>query len=248
MRVLLVSQRFPPDGVGGVERYTQTLAAELVRQGATVSVLTRRNDNAQGVRTLRERLPDGTLIYRMIAGNFKFDRFFDKHDTLEALFTNAMLEMAPDIVHLNHVMGLSPRYIPIAHGLGAAVVVSLHDFYFACPLVHLQRPTGELCNGPDQGRECARTCFATGAEDGPLRWGLRASYFQAALSMADAIVSYSEHVASYFRRLMIDKDSLYVTSNGVPPELPAMKAVLSRPTEQGKTLRLAYCGTVAMHK
>ena len=34
MQVLLTCHRYPPDGIAGVERYTQTLAAELTRAGA----------------------------------------------------------------------------------------------------------------------------------------------------------------------------------------------------------------------
>src|SRR5436305_2086140 len=33
MRVILVSHQFPPDWVGGVERYTESLAAQLTRGG-----------------------------------------------------------------------------------------------------------------------------------------------------------------------------------------------------------------------
>ena len=37
MRVLLVNHIFPPDSLGGVESYTQRLAADLVKVGDTVS-------------------------------------------------------------------------------------------------------------------------------------------------------------------------------------------------------------------
>jgi hypothetical protein len=47
MRVLLVSHRFPPDDVGGVERYTQDLAAELVRVGDSVTIVTRRSERGR---------------------------------------------------------------------------------------------------------------------------------------------------------------------------------------------------------
>ena len=36
-----------------------------------------------------------------------------------------------------------------------------HDFYFACHQVILRKPSGELCGGPDGGRECGTTCFAS---------------------------------------------------------------------------------------
>ena len=129
---------------------------------------------------LRELLPDGTSLYRIAAGNFRFEHFLDDYQRMEELFTQAVLESSPQVVHINHLMGLSPRFIHIAHRLGAAVVVSLHDFYFVCPKVHLQKVGGELCAGPDEGHECVKTCFPARSNEDYVRWGLRSLYFRRA--------------------------------------------------------------------
>src|SRR5215831_17173204 len=160
MRVLLVSYRFPPDTIGGVERYTQSLAAELVKAGHMVTVVARRTEPGKAnVRLVCERLKDGTLLYRVVGPDIRFDRFLQHRERFDQLFLMALLKAKPDIVHINHIMGFSPRIVQIAHQLGAAVVLSLHDFYFACPRIHLRKPSGEVCDGPDFGRECASTCF-----------------------------------------------------------------------------------------
>ncbi len=155
---MLVSHRFPPDDIGGVECYTQRLAADLVKAGNTVSVVTRRwGSQPTEPETHRERLPDGTSLYRFAGGGTGLDRWYLNHfllhqERLEQLFLMAMLEEDPDVVHFNHLVGLSPRFIRIAHRLRVPVVLSLHDLYFACPRVHLQKVSGELCEGPDGGR------------------------------------------------------------------------------------------------
>ena len=41
MNVVLVTHRYPPDGVGGVERYVEGLRRELIECGDRVAVLTR---------------------------------------------------------------------------------------------------------------------------------------------------------------------------------------------------------------
>ena len=149
MRILLVSYRFPPDTVGGLERYTEGLAAELVKAGHIVTIVARRTEPGRAnIRLLRERLPNGTLLYRVIGPDVRFDRFLENHEQLDRLFTLAVLESKPDIVHINHVMGFSPRILQIAQQFGAAVVLSLHDFFVACPRVHLRKTSGDLCNGP----------------------------------------------------------------------------------------------------
>src|SRR5262245_47485011 len=219
MRVMLVSHRFHQDDVGGVERYTQGLAAELINSGDSVTIVARRSERGRkGLRMLRERLTDGSSLYRLATGSFSFEQFLDNHQRLEQMFTMAVLESSPEIVHINHLMGLSPRFIHIAHRLGSAVLVSLHDFYFACPRVHLQKPAGDLCTGPGDGRECARTCFANKAQQDPTYWGIRTRYFRRALEMAERVVCYSEYVASYFRNVLGDKTPIHVIPNGVPSQ------------------------------
>jgi glycosyltransferase involved in cell wall biosynthesis len=254
MRVLLVSHRFPPGDGGGVERYTQSLAEQLVRAGDTVSIVVRRPDGSVPEPwPVRERLPDGTVLYRMVGGKqIDFNLFLAHNRRLEQLFTAALVEAAPDVVHINHLLGLSPRFVAIARRLRVPVVISLHDFYFACPRVHLQKRSGELCAGPQFGRECARTCFAVN-KDGPpndpaVRWGLRALYFRRLLALAHRLVSGSRYVASYFEPFVPGRAPIRVIPNGVPLEaLARLPGPPSSPRRRG-TLNLAYCGTVVPHK
>lgn len=245
MRVLLVSHRFPPDGLGGVERYTQSLAARLVASGDDVSIVARRSQpGRKDLRLFRERLRDGASLFRIVTGDANFEQFLNNHEQLEQIFTMAAIETAPDIVHINHLMGLSPRFIQIAHRLGAAVVVSLHDFYFACPRVHLQKPTGDLCQGADHGHECVQTCFTAKPEEGRTRWALRSLYFRQALAMAERTVCYSDYVSTYFQRVL-GVTPIQVIPNGVSLESSGCEGAV--PFRAGR-LRLAYCGTVAPHK
>jgi glycosyltransferase involved in cell wall biosynthesis len=252
MRVLLVNHAFPPDGLGGVESYTQRLAAELVKTGDTVSVVTRRPEkSSQKPWILREQLPDGASLYRITGGDpvyEHYDRFLLYHEDLEKCFQRIMVEEAPDVVHFNHLLGQSPRFVEMAHRLRAAVVISLHDFYFACPRVHLHKPSGELCAGPDGGRECAGACFADESDGGPLRWGMRTAYFRRLLGMAQRLVAGSRYVASYFENFARHPHGVRVIPNGVAVEAvdPAM-VVCSTPRERGR-LNLAYCGSVGRHK
>jgi glycosyltransferase involved in cell wall biosynthesis len=249
MHVLLVTHRYPPDDHGGVERYTQALAAELVKAGDTVAVVARRPDSSSPEpRTVREWLADGTSLYRFTGGQARPERFLLHHNRLEQLFTAALLEEAPDVVHFNHLKDLSPGFVAIAHRLRAAVVVSLHDFYFACPLVHLQTRSGDVCLGPDGGRECARTCFAGVEGGGELRWGLRTVYFRRLLSSAQRAICYSRYVASYFEGLGTAPARLRVIPHGVTIEAADRQAGRAPHPQRQGGLNLAYCGTVARHK
>src|SRR5437762_13923345 len=103
MRVLLVSHRYPPDGIAGVERVTQMLAAELAKAGDRVTIVTRRQAVSPPVpRVVREQLPDGITLYRFVGGEVALDRFLAHHERLEEAFVTAMIEAAPEVVHILH--------------------------------------------------------------------------------------------------------------------------------------------------
>jgi glycosyltransferase involved in cell wall biosynthesis len=249
MRVLLVTHRYPPDGLGGVERYTEGLAAELVKAGDLVSIAARRCvGSSSEPRTIRERLSGGTSLYRFEGGRVDLDDRLAHDERLEPLFTAVMIEAAPDVVHFNHLMGLSPRFIEIAHRMRSAVVLSLHDFYFACPLVHLKKKSGELCAGPDGGRECGRTCFADMGPDSTLRWELRTTYYRRLLTTSRRIICYSRYVSSFFQGFIASPAHLHIIPHGVRfKATDAIRPAESTPKARG-TLNLAFCGTVSPHK
>jgi len=163
------------------------------------------------------------------------------------LFQIALLEFAPNVVHIHHLLGLSPDYLDIAEAHGAAVVLSIHDFYFACPLVHLQKYSGELCQGPDGGRECAATCFADEGQDAYSRWGLRALIFRRLLAKPRCIIYPSAFVAGFFDQHGAPGKRGRIIPNGVTDVLaprPFARSLHSEPD----SLTIAYCGAVVRHK
>jgi len=244
---------FPPDAIAGVERYTQRLAAELVRCGDAVSIVTRRTSSGSRPEMRRERLRDGTPLYRFTGGDSQVRDFLRHHQRLEQLFTAALVEAAPDVVHFNHLSRLSPRFVQIARLYGAAVVVTLHDYFFACPLAHLTKPHGEFCLGPDGGRECARTCFVHEGGKALLRWGVRAAYFRSLLGLAHRLIAPSRYLASFFEKFGTGKALIHVLPNGVPFDshtgrFAGHAGLVASAPEGHACLRLAFLGMVTPHK
>jgi glycosyltransferase involved in cell wall biosynthesis len=244
MRVLLVCHRFPPDGVAGVERYTQTLAAGLSASGDRVTVATRRTDASPVIKTVCEQLTDGTVVHRYVGGSLALSSFLEDYERIEDCFIQTLEQSSPDVVHINHLIGLSPRLIEVTHRFSVPVVLSLHDFYTACPLAHLQKAQGGLCAGPDGGRECAATCFA-GERDAELRWGLRAAYFRRLLAAADHVTTPSQFLGDYLARFGADERPIHVMPLGVGVA-PGSGAGHSASVDGG--LVLAFIGVVVAHK
>jgi len=247
VRVLLVAHRFSPDGFGGVERYTRTLAAELQGRGDQVAVLAGQQATTSALPMLvRERLPEGVPLYRIVGPPGSPARFLADNERLLQLFAGVMVEFGPDVVHVNHLWGLAPNLVTTAHRYGTAVVVSLHDFHFLCPLVHLQKRSGEICGGPDGGRECAATCFRSEGAQAPLRWGLRTAYFRRLLGTAHRVIAYSEYVASHFEQNGLAAERVRIIPNGVSFE--PVQSVASPGETADSPMRLAFCGAVVRHK
>ena len=78
-----------------------------------------------------------------------------------ASFANAAAERAftarlrgVDVVHIHHLSGLSMALPALARAAGAAVVVTLHDYWLRCARGQLVNLDDERCPGPSE-RRCA---------------------------------------------------------------------------------------------
>ncbi len=181
-------------------------------------------------------------------GNPQGGPFPGHHNRMERIFEQLLLEVLPEVVVAGHLFAHSPGYVQVAHRWRIPVVLELHDFYMACERAHLERPSGELCEGPEGGRACAGHCFSEQA-DANGRWALRTHLFNRALTQADALVCPSRFVADYFSELGIDQELIQVIPNGIVfegrrPGMPTERAKRS-PTEP---LHLASLGVATPHK
>lgn len=247
MRLLLVCHGYPPFGVAGVERVSQQTATSLTARGHEVTVLTRRPTPAPPAYQLERDRRDGVPVVTIAGGGATHDRFPGREQALEAAFERVLAETMPDVVVLAHTIHHSPGYVAIAQRWGIPVVVELHDFYFACPRAHLDRVSGELCEGPEAGRACAEHCFPSGdAAVAEARWSLRAHLFRSALERADAVIAPSQLVASRFAEMRGTGAPIAVLGNGVP------ESVAPDPTrrlrDRSGPLHVASIGVATPHK
>jgi glycosyltransferase involved in cell wall biosynthesis len=245
MNVMLMTHRFPPDGVAGVERITEDLADGLAQRGEEVTVVTRQWSRRARVipKWKHDMRPTGVSVQRLPGVAPSLDRPFRRRDAVTRSFAKAFAAVNPDVVHLMHAYGFSPACIELVVRKRVPLVVSLQDFFFACPLVHLEKKDGRLCAGPNGGAECASTCFVADA-NGDTRWALRAAFFRAVLASAAAVVVPSSYVASYFLSEGFANGGVRVIPNGV--RVPERRRVRAAP--QSGRLRLAYIGVVTPHK
>jgi len=161
MRILLISNGFPPRHWAGTETYTAGIAKELSRRGHEVHVLcvgdwesgpTHYNgyedEEYQGVPVRRlnlnwKRAPDP---FRYLYDNPHVARILKSHLKI----------LQPDLVHVTSCETMSASVLRVTKEAQLPLVLSITDFWFLCPRISLLRSDGELCNGLTSAWECLR--------------------------------------------------------------------------------------------
>lgn len=170
MRIAYVVHKFPPESVAGVEVYAWSLGRSLAAMGHEVHVFyplagldpARAHIERDGLHLWRVPLPAGQLAEGAAA---QFWHTF-RNRTVEADFQRFLSQVQPDLVHYQHLQGVSARLIAMA--AGRPRVITLHDYWFFCANSQLLKPDATICEGPKLGWNCVH-CAATKADQQWLR-------------------------------------------------------------------------------
>jgi glycosyltransferase involved in cell wall biosynthesis len=141
---------------------------------------------------------------------------------VEAPFRRLLREFQPEVVHIHHLLGLSPRLPGLARQAGARVVITLHDYWFVCANTWLMRWTRERCPGPGAGYYCGGCALhRIGRSPQALLMGLAAPLFIArtarlrtALRAADVLIAPSRVLAGAYQRQGIGAERMQVIAHG----------------------------------
>ena len=63
------------------------------------------------------------------------------------IYRTVMSRLGVDLVHIRHLLGHTEDLIAVCSELGIPTVLSFHDFYLACPTIHLIDDRGHYCTG-----------------------------------------------------------------------------------------------------
>lgn len=163
MRILLTANGYPPSENGGVETYTFNLAHQLVRRGHSVHILSRMTDFDRSDLSVRREIIDQIEITRIINDFKEITRFDEtyRNAAIEKTFQNILADEKPDLVHYNHLLGLSVHLPEISAAAGIPSLYMIHDFWLCCARINLVDWLSRQCPGPLQGGDCL-TCMTAG--------------------------------------------------------------------------------------
>lgn len=161
MKILYLTNGYPPRHTAGTESYTAALARAFAQAGHGVRVVCAGDwDRGPQPYNGRERAEqDGVTVERL---NLNWTRGRDPNTALfdnattEAVVAEVLAEFQPDLVHLTSCYTLSASVIRAVARSGRPLVVTLTDFWFLCPQVTLRRSDGQLCDGHTTPAECLR--------------------------------------------------------------------------------------------
>jgi glycosyltransferase involved in cell wall biosynthesis len=243
MRILQILHEFPPDAWAGTEIVTLQLSRALRERGHEVTIMTRVGDPTAEEFSYREEQRYGFDVIAVVNNYTKTSNLSLVHDNdfFEAGFIQLLTRLRPDVVHFQHVAHLSANLLATAAGLGYPTVLSLHDFYFACHLVHLIDSRYQLCAGPERGERCV-TCLRESDPTGAVRHRFR--FMEQALQEPDVVLAPSRFLAHRMLEYFPELDGrLRVIPLGVDHVESARTARSS-----SAPLRLLCVGALIPHK
>lgn len=155
MRVLQVTNGFPPTAITGTESHTYTLAKQLAASHS-VHVLCREADLTRPEYTVVRGSLDGLPVTRVVNNLLDVKDYEDlyRNRRVEQIFMDVLDAFRPDLIHFQHCIGLSAGCIEQAIARRLPFVVTLHDYWHICPTTDLLRPGLEMCPGTHHGPNC----------------------------------------------------------------------------------------------
>jgi glycosyltransferase involved in cell wall biosynthesis len=147
LKILMVVHGFPPDQMAGAEIYAFHIARGLRERGDEVVVFAPgQRDGLEEYEVVEEHV-EGLRVLRMQNSFRDLHSFEDTyaHPVSGVRFEEILEAEAPDLVHVQHVVGTSVEVIPRAKARGLPVVVTLHDYWYHCARGQRITLRGHLC-------------------------------------------------------------------------------------------------------
>ena len=261
MKILHLLHQYLPEYVGGTELYTKWLAEALSARGHQISIFYRvsaelitfaHRTDAHNVGVWSAGAGEVTPTRRFLA------TFGNAH--LLASFQKALEKDNPDLVHIQHLMGLPVSLIDELARRNIPHLVTLHDFWWVCANAQLLTNYSQtVCNGPRAYWNCARCALERGGKPGlfpalpPLAGllGWRNRLLRRALAGAAKIIAPTRFVADWYTQRGVSAEKMIVIPHGLPlPEsffaVGGRRPALNLPN--GSAVRFVYIGGLSWQK
>jgi len=237
VRIVLVSGHYPPDFVSGGSLQPQRLAHGLRARGHDVTVYAGRIGGSREPLEAWDELDGTGMPVRWIV-TAPWDDWSDRRNwdapAVRRDFEQFIARVAPDVVHFHDLQMLGGSLVSSAHAAGAAVVVTMHDYWWICPRLFLVDRHLHPCSLVVDAGTCA-------CESGRPRLLSRKEALARHLADVDLVLTPSAIMARVLAANGVAPDRLDVDENGLPGEDLPTGAPVARPATGGP-VRFTYAG------
>lgn len=246
LRILQVADLYDPF-IGGTEQHVKTLSRGLVHHGHEVMVAT-----AHLPGTAYHEAIDGLQIKRIAGWSSRaLARWYEQTEApvcppvpdpgAIAALKKIITELRPDIV--NAQGWISYSCLAIAQRRWFRLVVTAHDYGFACVRKTMMRNGAEACSGPrlDACLRCAPGQYGS-IKGSTLTMGLRAA--RPLHNRVDSWVAVSKFLADSLRRSILRDCAISV----IPPASAEQAPLANRPSWLPSDGYLLFVGALGRHK
>ena len=246
--------QYLPHFVGGTELYTQTLARCQAQQGHSVSVFC----PAPVVESAwpQAEVDDAVRVYRIPVGPRSPTRVFLSnlaHRQLSRAFASVLEQEQPDLVHIQHLMGLPLDLATHLSRRQVPYVITWHDYWYSCANGQLlTNYSRQICPGPRLWINCGH-CALARAGRANLAWlsplvapimAYRHWRLRTVLQQARQIIAPTNFVRDTGRLLGFPVEKVRVVSHGI--QAPEHLEQVHR--AKHSDLHIAYVGSLAFQK
>jgi glycosyltransferase involved in cell wall biosynthesis len=158
LRICIATHHFPPKYFAGAEQYAYRLARHLIHMGHQVEVVTiEAIDQGKLEPDCRTDIFDGITVHRLSFNILQVNRSFPllyRNPYLGEWFRHYFSDYKPDLLHVNSGYLLGGTVIEAARAAQISVALTLHEYWFLCPLHTLLRTSGRVCDKPVPAVQC----------------------------------------------------------------------------------------------
>ena len=244
MKVLVISNFFPPHVIGGAEIIAHHQALALAARGHEVRVLA--GDSRDGVPgyPVQNEVFDGLPITRVALTQRDFAPTGNNvsHPAVEGIFLKLIADWQPDVIHAHHMAGLSLGILQLARAHGIRIALTLHDHWGFCMNSTRITTRNTLCQDSTQCHSCHASIRDVDEVQLPQR--LRQDFLRWQLDAVDYFISPSRYLADQYIANGIPAERMHVIANGI--ELA--RFINITPPPPGPRLNVLFTGYMGGHK
>lgn len=242
-KVIIVSNEYPPNIVGGAEIIAHNQVKKLLDNNSIKPIVfTTTSSKVRSKNDVILEYYDNVPIIKIIVSidNYKFNKvnFYDSY--LNDVFEELCLLIKPDVVHCHNMLGTSLGIVDIAKKLKIKTFVTLHDYWGICHKNILINDSGEKCSNFVKCNDCDESIRSNGIR---IPANIGKQYIRRTLSKIDAYISPSQYLASNYIKAGFDYHKMNIIWNGI--DVDRFKNVQ---IGESSRIRISYAGIFRKHK